>query len=153
MVDLSIATSMSRTYGAIVKPDPYALARKRITELIQNARDAVERIQPDQRSTEATVFQATWTISLAAGFLEAFALLEPSAAEDLIAEFAAVAGLVGRLRATEGTPELAPEMARVERRPNSGWAGLTRRVNVRRVLPDRRLRARRQIEDRRAASG
>ena len=138
--------------------DAYTLARERISELIHSAHDAVEQIQPDRQDPDAaSMFKATWTVSRAGGFLEAFAILNPPRAADLVGDFEAIAQLVARLPGASATPEaevqpvgVAP--ARAGRRRTTGSAGFVRRVTVRRVLPDRRTRARRQLGDRRAAS-
>jgi hypothetical protein len=123
--------------------------------LLEAARAAVERVQSEEPGLASrALFQATWSVSLAAGFLDAFAILDPRTAGEMFAEFAAVASLTQRLRVSgDEAPEAAtvPEVVggRRRRRPRTDYLP---RVTVRRVLPDRRLQARRQLNDRRRSA-
>jgi hypothetical protein len=133
-----------------------ALARARMTSLIESARDAVERIRTDQADVDPrALFRGTWTVSLAAGFLEAVAMLDPSLAGEMFEAFASVGVLVERLRIAGQDAGVGAQISEL---PAAGGRSrrkrkYIRRVTVRRVLPDRRVRARRQLADRRAASG
>jgi hypothetical protein len=152
----------------VVKHDVYPPARERIAQLIESARAAIVQIQPHQLDTDSTaLFRATWTASQAAGFLEAFALIDPALAGEMLADFESVAGFFDRLRATgrvgnQETPDVRgasdargqelpmSELDRViDRRLESGPAGNIRRVAVRRAMLARRTRERRQLRDRR----
>jgi hypothetical protein len=126
-----------------------------MASLLEAARAAVERVKSEEpRLASRALFQATWSVSLAAGFLDAFAILDPSTAGEMFAEFAAVAGLTQRLRVPgDEAPEAAMELEVVGgRRRRRRRTDYLPRVTVRRVLPDRRLQARRQLNDRRRAA-
>jgi hypothetical protein len=126
-----------------------------MTSLLEAARAAVERVQSEEPGVASrALFQATWSVSLAAGFLDAFAILDPSTAGEMFAEFAAVAHLTQRLRVSgDGAPEAATEPEVVGgRRRTRRQTDYVPRVTVRRVLPDRRLQARRRLNDRRRAA-
>jgi hypothetical protein len=143
-----------------VRNDAYPLARERIAELIESAHAAVGQIQPRQLDMDSTgFFKATWTTSRAAGFLEAFALVDPALAGEMLPDFESVAQLVDRLRAAghSGTDGLvAPGPLPIskgsratDRRIANRLEGNIRRVTVRRVTPERRVDVRRQLGDRR----
>jgi hypothetical protein len=143
-----------------VKADAYPFARERSAELIESAHAAVGQIQPRQLDRDtAGFFKATWTTSRAAGFLEAFALVDPALAGEMLPDFESVAQLVDRLRAarhsgTEGlvAPPVLPTSERApttDRRIASRSEGNIRRVAVRREIPERRVDVRRQLSDRR----
>src|ERR1700694_4037042 len=87
--------------GGLVRHEASPLARERIAQLIESARVAVGQIHEEQLDSDSTaLFKATWTASRAAGFLEAYALIDPALAGEMLADFESVAGLVGRLGVT-----------------------------------------------------
>jgi hypothetical protein len=145
---------------SLVKADAYPFARERIAELIESAHAAVGQIQPRQLDRDtAGFFKATWTTSRAAGFLEAFALVDPALAREMLPDFESVAQLVDRLQAAghpvadrlvaplgAATSERAPT---TDRRIASRPEGNVRRVAVRRSISERRTTVRRQLSDRR----
>jgi hypothetical protein len=147
-------------FSGLVSGVNYPLARERISELIDSAHSAVGEIQSQPDSDSTALFKATWTTSWAAGFLEAFALVDPSVAGEMLAHFESVADLVDQLR--------------ISRHPGPGWSGepgqpipafqnpigkdrratsrpgtVSRRLTIRRAAAERRLAARRQLPDRR----
>ena len=143
-----------------MRNDAYRFARERIAELIDNAHTAVAQIQPRSLDTDsAGFFKATWTTSRAAGFLEAFALVDPALAGEMLPDFESVAQLVDRLRAG-GHQSVTPAALATstsgplgDRRMTSRPEGNIRRVVVRRITPERRIEVRRRLDDRRARLG
>ena len=143
-----------------MRNDAYPFARERITELIESAHAAVAQIRPRPRDTDSTqFFKATWTTSRAAGFLEAFALVDPALAGEMLPDFESVAQLVDRLRAAGHevvTPPVLTALKRgplADRRIKSRPEGTIRRVAIRRITPERRVEVRRQLDDRRGRLG
>ena len=149
---------------ARVGNDAYPFARERIAQLIASTWAAVGQIQPHEQGADSTaLFKAAWSASQAAGFIEAFALIDPVLAGEMLAEFESVGGLVQRLRApgraandsTHG--DRGASERRLGERPPSvrehlvdrRLAGSIRRLAVRRVMADRRNHDRRQLPDRR----
>ena len=148
-----------------VSGDNYLFARERIAELIGSAHTAVGQIQSQRDDADSALFKATWTTSRAAGFLEAFALVDPALAGDMLADFESVARLVDQLRAP-GQPGEAwsqispahdapllgvsayPDGSGNDRRLAARPAGNIRRVGVRRSTAERRIDVWRQLSDR-----
>jgi hypothetical protein len=152
--------------GRLVSGDNYPFARERISELIDSAHTAVGQIQDRQDADPAVLFKATWTTSRAAGFLEAFALVDPALAGDMLADFESVAALVDQLRAADPfsndqntisttlefpSHALSPHKGEpgLDRRATGRPASTIRRITVRRAKPERRIVMRRQLQDRR----
>jgi hypothetical protein len=137
-----------------VTDDAYPFARERIAELIESAHAAVRQIQPRELDTDsAAFFKATWTTSRAAGFLEAFALVDPALASEMLPDFESVAQLVDHLRAAGHSDAIGLVVPHgpqaTDRRVASRPEGNIRRVTVRGVIPERRVDVRRQLSDRR----